>query len=374
MTLIALLTPGSHPFLMGDLLISQPARYQLHESLVLPVAGVLASIPKSRDPTYVASGLRQKIAVVSRNIAVAYAGSAIAARAAITDIKQAFSRRHTASAEDVMRFLEAQTYPEIKELSLAGIVREPNKDRSSCFGWNTQSLVSEQFGTVLYAGSGAHDLEMWLEDVSKTRTRNLLAGRETTSYEEALVRVLSFAYMIIATQVFGEANNISSLYGGLMEIVSIIDRRVQRISNITCMFWVYDADEMVLNWTGLVLKSKCVNNILYIRRFDARQNDHSLHVVTPIYGQRITEENIRRNMPPLSSTYMCHVMLGLRGGVMVDSRARVDHRNDPSSQPIIFKETREGISMEVTEAWFESIRTSGFSQVRMPAVGELRAL
>ena len=192
MTLIALLTPGSHPFLMGDLLISQPARYQLHDSLVLPVAGALASIPKSHDPTYVASGLRQKIAVLSRNIAVAYAGSTNAARAAITDLRHHFSKRPTVSADDVMNFLEAQTYPEMKEVSLIGIVYERNKNRSSCFGWNSQRGVSEQFGTVLYAGSGARDLEMWVEDLSRTETRNLLRA-EPTSYENTLTRALSLA-------------------------------------------------------------------------------------------------------------------------------------------------------------------------------------
>lgn len=134
-----------------------------------------------------------------------------------------------------MRFLEEQTYPEIEKLSLVGIVRAPSGTHSSCFGWNTRRLDSKPFGTVLYAGSGADDLEAWLEDLYNINTRRLL-HKETTSFQNALAKALSLAYMMIGTEIFGGADNLCSLYGGMMEIVSIVDGRVRRVSDVTCMF------------------------------------------------------------------------------------------------------------------------------------------
>jgi len=130
---------------------------------------------------------------------------------------------------------------------------------------------------------------------------------------------------------------------------------------------------MILHWTGLVVKSQFNNDLLYIRRFDVRKNDDSVHVITPIYKYR-NPKDVLKMKPPLNSTYMCHVMCGLREGAVFDARVRVDHQYNPASHPIMFKGIRGGLSIEIKEAWFSSIRKSGFTEICILAFGEMQSL
>lgn len=213
---------------------------------------------------------------------------------------------------------------------------------------------------------------VFLDDLAQARLSNLL-DTGMSSFHRSMALTFSLSGFLIGTEVFGGARNLSYLYGGMFEVCSVINKRLMKLSNIIYMFWTFDVSEKNLTWTGLAVKCVVMDELMYIRRVDVSHNDDTLHAVTPLltYGVSVDQP---QKWPRLASKTIIHVMAGLNGNKVVSARVRVDHRDSASALPIIFRETRKEISVELRRTWLETIRRAGFNRIYMPAGAKIQEI
>jgi hypothetical protein len=158
MTAVARIAIQECPMLVADLLLSGP-----------PLPGVTASVPTTDDlsaafppgSSIVPRELCQKIAVVSEDLVVGWAGGYDTARAVIGELQRLDAAQHFTN-ESLQRHLESLNpsvwaesgHPD--SMGLVGFIRDPDR-RIAQFGRSYFKLDSQLFGKVGLLGSGLDD-------------------------------------------------------------------------------------------------------------------------------------------------------------------------------------------------------------------------
>jgi hypothetical protein len=246
MTLIALLSPpGANPFLMGDALLSSPVQSVPRHRFLLPVSGGLVPISKPLDPRYEVSSLAQKVTLISDNLAIAWSGPRYAAHAVLSDIRDKFSNETSLSDQKILEFLESLQYKEKNEVSLLGIALDVDARRKYAFGWGAiDQSYSRFYGNVDSAGSG---IDHFKELIAKA-DNFAIEGDFPAAWagHMAFARVVLLAYETLGTEIFGGAKNLSSFYGGFIEVAHVVNWKIGKFLDVTCMFWISEAPEKIL--------------------------------------------------------------------------------------------------------------------------------
>jgi len=225
------------PFLLGDLAISEPARG--HPAPF--------DIPTQRDvnrllpPWRLISGLTQKLVLLSGNIAVAWAGSELAARLVIKDLQQRASGPHF-DDDALFRYLHDSEYfdRELRTLglSLLGLVLRPG-GRVIRFAWDREHgqiprlfppiAHDDIFGEVYAAGSGSGDLLQRLKQGLQVVSAD--AG-DAARRQASHLLMQSLVGLLLSEQVrsgFG----IDSYWGGGLELIGVVDGELRKIGGVT---------------------------------------------------------------------------------------------------------------------------------------------
>ena len=178
--------------LVADLLLSGP-----------PLPGVTASVPTTDDlsaafpfgSSIVPRELCQKIAVVSEDLVVGWAGGYDTARAVIGELRRLESAQRFTN-ESLQRHLESldpsvwaeSGHPD--SIGLVGFIRDPDR-RLAQFGRSYFKLDTQLFGKVGLLGSGLDDFEKFLQQTQELPEIAAAPGRPPASSSSGCRRCIA---------------------------------------------------------------------------------------------------------------------------------------------------------------------------------------
>ena len=225
MTAVARMTVNNFPLLIGDLVTSNEEWEGDRAIHLLTVGPHTIVFPTGSGFTI--SGLRQKIAIVGTNLAIAWAGNQLAAKTIIKEMIEINDSRPFTLASLWSYF---DTLPKVAindEVSFLGWVKEGTRVQG--FGFRSIEFANSKFGKVGLLGSGAADFRDYLDvpEIPRWETdhpwQSFSAGLLLSGF---LLRV--------------EMQNRSSLlqyYGAGYEIAGIEEDGFQKLDNVTFAFW-----------------------------------------------------------------------------------------------------------------------------------------
>jgi hypothetical protein len=346
-TLIASAFVGNWPVLFGDLLISVKTN-SLGHRIHLPMqheVEFLCDIGRS------ITSLAQKLCIINPNLAVGWSGSKIVANALIEEMMEHFTNGGPVMFDEVGRFLCDLDFPEVSDVQLVGLVHEGNNHVRD-FRWNASTYKSMHFGNMQLAGSGSDHL---IKVLNTFDNESLIKLGNPPDFASAVSKLL-----ILAGHILGEERNshqnLADFYGGGFEIVYFNQGKLEKLGNVTYMFWtvnVISPDSLQIA-LQVAFKLSYRKDILLIHSIDAgipesesARSNAAVFVVEPIHRRldRIEkEELLATSIPPdLNSPIVCHYFSINRPGTERETLVIVD-----IGQPDIIKFTGDGKSLSFT--------------------------
>jgi len=263
------------------------------------------------------SGLIQKVCILGDNLAIAWAGSKIAATLLIKYLNEE-NQKHELAYEGMPEVLEKfnriDNWTLKQDFQIVGcfLKREPslNRVKINRFGLNCDKTASSKFPDMYIAGTGRDELVASIE--KSAQCLKTLSGAPK-KIEEAL----TFAGSVIGNLQNIEINrelNMKMFFGGAYEIASIPDLKFRKLSNFVYCFWKIDggADKFGVNLLK-VIKPMYFNNLLLLRVIDFTPNIktgsfqtpplNELHIIEPMSYQKISYNLKNIPIPPLHDTY-----------------------------------------------------------------------
>lgn len=227
MTLVAAFIVDNVPLLIGDVLIAG----ELDRTLAVPIPTVGSSLEVfPGDSGFAPTTLRQKLAVLSPNLAIGWAGSQIAARHVIGDMRARAGRIVT--AED----LELQLRDSISDLGalpldLVGCLRlTPERWHFFGAGSGFQRFESSAtFGRGVAAGSGAEMLQGGLVLRSTPGSPGVNPTNQTMNYISA-----ALGYLI--SKEFEASSPLLQFYGGMYEMIYYDGRTFRKRNDVSFLY------------------------------------------------------------------------------------------------------------------------------------------
>ena len=275
MTLIAAFKTREVPILLGDFLLT---------------AGYNPSAA-----SYIPSGLRKKVHLISSNFVVAWTGKSIAAIPVLKDLFEKFNG-HCVSYEQIEQFLI--NYPVQENLGnysvhLIGWVIDHT---SHCFLWNSQypkELFLEPFH---YDGTGDKTIEKNVRDKleAKLLSTNDPNGGVVPNVGRAILDSLGMACNLISDEVLA-GNNQRMGFGHAYEILYFDEGAFKYVDNVLYMTWDFHFDDNRMNQTGElnvqgtlynVYKYRNFSNYAVVETIDIKNNYEEFHTITPMYEER----------------------------------------------------------------------------------------
>jgi hypothetical protein len=236
-TLIARITLGGAPFLIGDALLStgdlsSPDVTGLE--CKLPLIGEINSVLAAKARPFRAN-LCQKLHVFDGRLAVGWSANDVReAERALKELREV-AKKPDITITDVLDRLSAIDPDRIESLSLVGILlRAVNGDQIQCsaFGRNAISKSVTGFGEVEAAGSGGSTFISLLE-----RNGPLLPPSNDIS------AVLPILGTLLNYELTG-GQSIDERWGGAFETVSFCQRsgQLEKLDNVLHTFWMWRGD------------------------------------------------------------------------------------------------------------------------------------
>jgi hypothetical protein len=228
MTLVANFEIKGYPVFISDVLISSPDDTSAAR---VPTIGPIAKIfPEGSG--YVPTDLRQKTAIIGSNVLVGWSGSALSARTYCTKLREV-GHLEPLTLEKILRLTDELTKQSIiPELSVLGLVRDPNSSKVEPFDIPPyQSVESDAHGTIRVIGSGSDWFGAFLG----------ISTPEEPHGPEANPTSVSLAGQAIAGACLGlEVENGFSLleyFGGGYEVATLWPDGFKKLSGITTLVW-----------------------------------------------------------------------------------------------------------------------------------------
>lgn len=231
MTAVAAISPSGYPAFVGDLLLSAETPVTVQKSI--PTVG---NISEKLKATYHVTGLRQKIVLVSSEVVLGWAGSMIAARMVINDLRQLVTRRKMLlkNFDDYFRGLDS--WVRQQELSIIGHVA--STEDGGWFHYNTWHTSVPPFGDVWVAGAGSWDM---VEIMRQVPEKIELGG--LNSFERAIILALTLSGTL-TNEELSTQSNLDSFYGGGYEVCTWRKDAFRKIEDITYLWWTLQAREV----------------------------------------------------------------------------------------------------------------------------------
>jgi hypothetical protein len=229
MTVIAAFNVNQYPILFGDLLVS--GSEDPNVTLNVPTIGEITEIfPKGSG--FVPTALRQKIVIVNENLCLAWSGTRISAQIIISALLRESQKKPKWSFDDLSSFFKNF---DGEHGSKVGIIGYSNDGRGIFpFGYGTQqrNYQSERHGLVRLGGSGAENLQSYLDNFNIPPLQGRMNPLET-----AIGNALAITtHMTGLERITG--NNLLHYYGGGFEIASLVRKKFTKIDNVTYLIWV----------------------------------------------------------------------------------------------------------------------------------------
>jgi hypothetical protein len=357
MTVIASFSIQGFPVLVGDLLLSGDE--DLNKTIQIPTLGEITKVfPKGSG--YVPCGLKQKIAIVNDNIALAWAGTRLSAQIIISDLIKKARKKKYWTLDDLSYFFSNYNKEHGEKVCIVGFSNDGKGIFSFGYGINCINYESGHYGLVRLAGTGAADFKNYLDSFDippQLNTANPL--------EKAVGKTLVIStYMKGLESVSG--NNLLQYYGGGFEILSYVRKKFKKIDDITYLVWngrQVTNSSWELGLPRIAIKYSYSDDILLLRKEEfiphskdqVKRANKAIYVVAPIYRDINNNELKNIRLESFNSKFIGSFinLLCLDGSNSILSRVNYSGQHE---NPIRFRnEENENIFMDIKHEFIESI-------------------
>lgn len=360
MTAIVAFFANELPIVIGDILLSGPER---STDVNIPTIGD-TSLVFPAGSGYAITGIAQKVAVLSPDLVVAWAGHAVAARTVISELRQRILSRKLTQHE-LDRFLNEDVPKTLAglSLSLVGFLRD--QGQTTMFRYNAYRFEVPRLGEMYCAGSGtsalASQLEQW-PAAPEMMKGDLLAGTSEIAFALGLTGTLMQSELATAT-------SLMNFYGGGYEVATMMEDGFAKMNDLTFVFWrvVCNAQGVTFYPPILYLKVCYELNRLILRSRrpepDGTTGRHrltdTLHEVSAIFEPFTSRMDLSEGVPTMHSRFLCSYMFVEHGGAP-EVLCRVDY--DPGGSPLFEfcespSEPTAKFRKDFLDAMFQSIRS-----------------
>ncbi|HXE37666.1 MAG TPA: hypothetical protein VN639_04260 [Azonexus sp.] len=312
MTVIAAFNVQGCPIVFGDLLTT--AETEPGDRIVaVPALGDVRDFFEGSGWTI--TGLAQKVVIISQSCVVAWAGSWIAAKLVISQLRK-MSSDTTLTADGILSFL--QQHPDLQQhpISLTGWVREERGLKP--FWYQAEDVFDGgKLGIVSTAGSGAHALREFAEIVGQSP---FATTGQANAGEMAVSTALFLAGVLLRAELHGgdAAPTLRCMFGGGYEIASYLNGEFRKVGDLTFVVWEAQVNDegVKISLPQLLLKQQYLHDVLLLRSARVKENsghlevfDEQYHAVLPMYevGKEILAEDLLN--VSLQSRLLCHCFL-----------------------------------------------------------------
>jgi len=333
MTLIATLTISNLPVLIGDALLSGEESGQ---NLAIPTIGNVSNVfPEGSG--YTITGLRQKINIINENLAIGWAGSYIAAKTIISELKkQSNSQKLTRqSIHDFFReiYRNPSEWGANQGVAFLGYIADSEGIEHFEYSFNDCLIYqtnSSRYGDVKICGSGNSYMENLLKKISRP---SLGSGKIQTDFDDVVIECLTICGWLFNYEM-SVSENLWSYYGGAYEIATLVEGRFQKLNDITYLAWIIENIDIApkLKLVNQGFKLAYIDDLLCIHtiNFDGLrditstvldeneiyclfpQTNTHIYFILPIYKD-ISKSNLnkiseQRDLPRLTSEFNCNYL------------------------------------------------------------------
>jgi hypothetical protein len=312
MTLVVALAVSGQPVLIGDLLISSSAP---PDDITLPNFGQVKPV---RDGRSAPAGMRQKLAVISRHLAIGWSGGEVAAYRVLSKVHAEYSNGKYVTPAGIFDFLDSLDGRDLRELALIGMAYDGKTLHR--FRHGAVEFDHPMYGRVMAMGSGLEHFQAHMSQMGdKFESRGTLNPVAT-----AISTTLSYTAALLIDELL-TTRNLDHGYGAGFEFICPVGAEdgafaLEKLPSLTTLFWQVAPDRRRVVPVRLLFKQRYHNDILLITRIakDTFQNGAKIlkdevltHVVTPIYRAADSDglENYWRTLPQLDSAYLLNYIL-----------------------------------------------------------------
>ena len=362
MTAVMRLKINNWPIILGDLLTSGPeqpgSRTMIPTTEYVDQEELIQILPRGTGEVPV--GLRQKIAIISDNLVVGWAGSYIAARQVITELyaKSKIEQFTIDSLSDYFGSIGGDIGGQT--VNFVGFITDPlDPDGITSFEYGCETESTTDFGEVGLLGTGSEDLRSLLNQFPEPP--RMLAGNPN-----AAGKAISFALVLSGILLNTELATLQSLlsfYGGGYEIASFIDGRFQKVDHITYVFWRARTFEQEVRisqvplhvfsygYSGDILRIRSVSFDETPDRVSTRQSGYA---VTPMTRAVPKAELAALQVPELNNKWLCHYFFVHSDSDRVQIYAQVESGSTAEIH-VRFQEEDDKLLVVVEEDFIKSV-------------------
>lgn len=235
MTLVASFSVRDWPIVLGDIMISMPARGRESGGFNIPThANVNACVAPSTGRLI--SGLVQKVTILTPRLAIAWAGSALCARAVFREI---LDRSESPEFLDVAAVLNEWQHEAGMDLYVTGLYLGDTREAGSTIvrfawdsenGWETRKQIFPDYGNCYVGGTGA---DTFLNLLGNATCK---LPPQTPPLESVICLSLAHLGKLAGDQIRKSAG-INEFYGGAFEIASLLAGHLKKIGDVAYHFW-----------------------------------------------------------------------------------------------------------------------------------------
>jgi len=233
MTIIMGYTIGIVPIVMGDILVTRTG--------ALPSEFNKLAFGRMEDEAAAhVCMLRQKVNIINDNMIIAWAGSLLQARAALSHIADEIEHRPDA-ASDITAVIHAIPEEERDDLSLIGLFRR--RDKTSFFWHGVKCVSVEVLTNAVIAGSGTDFVVKLVAELEHAYRTRLPDNDDGMLRDQD--KAISYA-MWIAAEAAGlehaSGENLIDRWGGAIEVASFEMGRAKKLSDALYVFWDFHTE------------------------------------------------------------------------------------------------------------------------------------
>lgn len=345
MTIIAAYAIRKFPVLLGDLLLTgknDPSA----RNVAVPAQGEVQEFFGSSG--WGISGLSQKVTIIGDNCVVAWADTWLGAKVAISRLRE-LACSSTLTCEAILKALHAEPDLTHYPASFVGLVHEDGVLQQ--FRFNAEHFQSSSLGTVYLSGTGSaviHEFSKILAGVDSRMTGS------PNDADVAVAQSLMLCGLLLNSEFRGgdAATTLRNMFGGGYEIAFYSEGRMQKLSEVTYVFWEAQvtAHDVQLSHPQLLVKQKYAGDFLLIRSARVESSasssllrvvDEQRHAIRPMYESAVRPTLQELADVSLQSRLLCHCILVRRGTEAREIYTRIQ-RYSPDSEVSVTCEDKNG--------------------------------
>lgn len=232
MTVIASFSVRQHPVMVGDLLLSSTSPNPNTGLLRIPSIGQVNQVRYKES--YVIAGLKQKLAVIHPDLAMAWAGSLDKARYVSNKLKQLTSEKEI-SLDHILNYLhEVENDETLKDLGLILLVSDKQASVVHSLFIRGKGYDTTFYGRVCVAGTGRQDIISLLRTLEHSE---LSSQTDINPVDLALCFAGSVAANILTWDMTTNYS-LAQYYGGGSEIITLSSGKFIKVDKLAYVFWI----------------------------------------------------------------------------------------------------------------------------------------